>query len=77
MVPAESGFKRDELIAPELMTPPMLWLCSDEARDVTGRRILAKEWDSSIAPVAAAKACGPAAWPSLISNIVWPGGRPT
>jgi NAD(P)-dependent dehydrogenase (short-subunit alcohol dehydrogenase family) len=72
MVPKESGFKRDELIAPESMAPPMLWLCSGEASDVTGQRFLAKEWDRSIAPAVAAKACGPAAWPGLTNNIVWP-----
>jgi NAD(P)-dependent dehydrogenase (short-subunit alcohol dehydrogenase family) len=77
MVPAESGFKRDALIAPEMMAPPMLWLCSEEAGNVTGQRFLAREWDCSIPPAAAAaKAGGPAAWPSLTSNIVWPGGKP-
>lgn len=76
MVPQESGFDRTKLIAPELMAPPMLWLCSDEASEVTGQRFVAKEWDCAIAPSAAAKACGPAAWPSLTGNIVWPGGKP-
>jgi NAD(P)-dependent dehydrogenase (short-subunit alcohol dehydrogenase family) len=76
MVPAESGFKRGDLIAPEMMAPPMLWLCSEEAGNVTGQRFLAKEWDCSIPPAVAAKAGGPAAWPSLTSNIVWPGGTP-
>jgi NAD(P)-dependent dehydrogenase (short-subunit alcohol dehydrogenase family) len=76
MVPAESGFKRDALIAPEMMAPPMLWLCCEEAGNVTGRRFLAREWDCSIPPAAAAKAGGPAAWPNLTSNIVWPGGNP-
>jgi NAD(P)-dependent dehydrogenase (short-subunit alcohol dehydrogenase family) len=77
MVPAESGFDRSKLIAPELMAPPMLWLCSQQAGDVTGQRYLATEWDSALAPAAAAKAGHPAGWPSLCGNIVWPGGKPT
>ena len=73
MVPKESGFDRAKLIAPELMAPPMLWLCSEEASAVTGQRYLAAEWDGTAAPSVAAKACNPAAWPGLTRNIVWPG----
>jgi NAD(P)-dependent dehydrogenase (short-subunit alcohol dehydrogenase family) len=72
MVPRESGFDRNNLIAPGLMAPPMLWLCSEEAAGMTGQRFVAKEWDNSAPPAVAAKARNPAAWPSLTSNIVWP-----
>jgi NAD(P)-dependent dehydrogenase (short-subunit alcohol dehydrogenase family) len=76
MVPAESGFDRAQLIAPERMAPPMLWLCSEEGGSVTGQRYLAAEWDATVAPSAAAKASDPVGWPSLTRNIVWPGGKP-
>jgi len=76
MVPAESGFARDKLIAPERMAPPMLWLCSEEGGSVTGRRFLATEWDNTVAPSIAAKSGDPAGWPNLTGNIVWPGGKP-
>ena len=77
MVPAESGYDRAELIQPSTMAPPMLWLCSDEAGDVTGNRYIAAEWDpsKSIADNRAA-AEAPAGWPSLAASPVWPGGKP-
>jgi NAD(P)-dependent dehydrogenase (short-subunit alcohol dehydrogenase family) len=76
MVPAESGFARDKLIAPERMAPPMLWLCSEEGGGVTGRRFVAAEWDCAVAPSIASKASDPTGWPNLTGNIVWPGGKP-
>src|SRR3954469_25890997 len=37
MVPQESGFDRQQMIQPEVMAPPLVWLVSNEAGDVTGR----------------------------------------
>jgi NAD(P)-dependent dehydrogenase (short-subunit alcohol dehydrogenase family) len=76
MVPQESGFDRRKLIAPERMAPPMLWLCSEEGGSVTGQRYVAAEWNCDAPPSVAAKGCGPAAWPGLTSNIVWPSDKP-
>ncbi len=76
MVPPESGFPRDKLIAPERMAPPMLWLCSEQGGSITGRRYLAAEWDETVAPAVALRACNPAGWPNLAGNIVWPVGKP-
>ena len=57
---------RDKLIRPEVMVPPLLWLISDAARDVTARRFLAVHWDGSLPPADAAEKCGaPIAWTSL------------
>ena len=49
---------------------PAVWLASDEADDVNGRRIVAALWDESL-PIAERleKAGAPAGWPQL--------GRPT
>ena len=76
MVPKESGFDRSSLIAPELMAPPMLFLCSEEGGSITGRRFLAREWDSTVAPSIAAQASNPIGWPSIAHNIKWPTGKP-
>lgn len=73
MVPQESGLDRKQLVAPERMVPPMLWLCSAGADAITGQRYVAAEWDSSLAPEIAAKTGRPAAWPELGRNVVWPG----
>src|SRR3954470_18642898 len=45
MVPLEAGFDRQDMIQPQVMAPPLEWLVSDAAADVTGRRFLAIHWD--------------------------------
>jgi NAD(P)-dependent dehydrogenase (short-subunit alcohol dehydrogenase family) len=45
MVTDEAGFDRAQLIQPEVMAPPLVWLVSDAAGKVTGRRFLAVHWD--------------------------------
>jgi NAD(P)-dependent dehydrogenase (short-subunit alcohol dehydrogenase family) len=77
MVPPESGFDRRNLIAPEVMAPPMLWLCSAAADEVTGNRYVAAQWDASKPPEDAERDCrAPIAWPDLAQSPVWPGGKP-
>jgi NAD(P)-dependent dehydrogenase (short-subunit alcohol dehydrogenase family) len=77
MVPTESGMDRALLIRPERMAHPMLYLCSDAAADVTGRRFVAAHWDPALPDAeAAAHAGAPAGWPDLAQNPVWPGGKP-
>ncbi len=77
MVPAEAPFARSDLIAPEKMLAPMLWLCSEAANGITGNRYVAANWDTDV-PVAQARAASesPIAWPDLAAAPVWPGGRP-
>ena len=59
-VPAEL---RAKLISPEIMVPPLLWLVSGSADQVTGRRFNASRWDTNLAPdEAAVKAFEPAGW---------------
>jgi NAD(P)-dependent dehydrogenase (short-subunit alcohol dehydrogenase family) len=41
MISDEAGFDRAKLIQPEVMVPPLVWLVSDAAGKVTGRRFLA------------------------------------
>ncbi len=77
MVPEEAGFERADLVQPEVMAPPMLWLCSDAAGHITGNRYIAQHWDSGQPPEQAEKACRtPAAWADLAQTPVWPGGKP-
>ena len=59
-VPAEL---RAKLISPEIMVPPLLWLVSGSADQVTGRRFNASRWDTNLVPdEAAVKAFEPAGW---------------
>jgi NAD(P)-dependent dehydrogenase (short-subunit alcohol dehydrogenase family) len=60
------GPDRYKLIPPEVMIPPLLWLVSDEANEVNGRRFVADKWDVSLPAREAAEKCGaPAAWQQL------------
>ena len=73
MIPAETGFARGRLIRPEARTPPLLWLLSDEAADGTSHRVLAARWNNEAGDRAAlAGASGPAAWPQLGAQTLWP-----
>ncbi len=76
MVPQESGFDRSQLIAPERIAYPILWLCSDEAAGVTGARFIAADWNPDAPPADPTRACGRAAWPDLGRTPVWPTGGP-
>jgi NAD(P)-dependent dehydrogenase (short-subunit alcohol dehydrogenase family) len=77
MVPPESGLERAQLISPNVMAPPMLFLCSEEAGSITGNRYVASHWDSKLAPAEAEARCrAPIAWTELAQNPVWPGGKP-
>lgn len=77
MVPASSGFRREDLIRPVRMTYPLLWLCSAQADRVTGKRYVAAKWDAA-APIEVARSASeaPIAWPELAAAPVWPGGTP-
>ncbi len=66
IIPEAEMTERAKLIRPEVMVPPLLWLISDAARDVTARRFLAVHWNTALPPAQAAEACGaPIAWTSL------------
>src|SRR5258705_375839 len=58
IVPDAAVADRSRLLRPEIMAPPLLWLVSDAAAGVTGRRFLAVHWDSSLPPSQAAGKCG-------------------
>jgi NAD(P)-dependent dehydrogenase (short-subunit alcohol dehydrogenase family) len=71
---SESGFDRAEMIQPEVMAPPLLWLVSDAAGNVTGRRFLGVHWDPALSPEQAAEKAGaPVAWTSIATMPITPG----
>jgi NAD(P)-dependent dehydrogenase (short-subunit alcohol dehydrogenase family) len=70
---SESGFDRAQMIQPEVMAPPLLWLVSDAAGKVTGRRFLGVHWDPQLPPEQAAeKAAAPVAWTSIATMPITP-----
>ncbi|MGD9616333.1 MAG: SDR family NAD(P)-dependent oxidoreductase [Alphaproteobacteria bacterium] len=76
MIPAEAPYAREDLIQPEIMAPPLVWLVSDAAAGVTGRRFLAVHWDASLPPEQAAEKAGaPVAWTSIATMPIEPPRR--
>ena len=70
---SESGFDRAKMIQPEVMAPPLLWLVSDAAGKVTGRRFLGVHWDPALPPEQAAEKAGaPVAWTSIATMPITP-----
>jgi hypothetical protein len=73
MISDVAGFDRDKLIQPEIMAPPLVWLVSDAAGNVSGRRFLAIHWDPALAPEQAAEKAGaPVAWTSIATMPITP-----
>jgi len=62
-----------KMLQPEIMGAPLLWLLSDEATAVNGRRFIAADWDASLpAAQAAEKAGAPIAWMSIARMPIQP-----
>jgi 3-oxoacyl-[acyl-carrier protein] reductase len=56
MVPQEiPSHLRRQLLHPDIMIPPLLWLVSEAAAGVTGGRFTANLWDTALPPEEAAK----------------------
>jgi len=76
MVPLAAGYAREEMIQPEVMAPPLVWLLSEAAGGVSGRRFLAVHWDPALPPEAAAEKAGaPIAWTSIATMPIEPARR--
>jgi NAD(P)-dependent dehydrogenase (short-subunit alcohol dehydrogenase family) len=76
MVPPEAGFDRQEMIQPQVMAPPLLWLLSEAANGITGRRFLAVHWDPALPPAEAAEKAGaPIAWAQIATMPIEPPRR--
>jgi 3-oxoacyl-[acyl-carrier protein] reductase len=51
MIPASvSEALRRQLLRPEVMVEPLLWLASEASADITGTRLDASRWDNALAP---------------------------
>ena len=76
MVPLEAGYRREEMIQPDVMAPPLAWLVSDAAGGVSGRRFLAVHWDPALPPQEAAEKAGaPVAWTGIATMPIEPPRR--
>jgi len=63
MIPYSEVTDRSTLVQPEAMMAPIVWLMSARSNGVTGRRIIAKEWDAErLQRETADNVGGPAGW---------------
>jgi NAD(P)-dependent dehydrogenase (short-subunit alcohol dehydrogenase family) len=64
---------REKMLKPAIMVPPLLWLLSEEARAVSGKRFIAADWDTGVPPAQAAEKAGaPIAWLSIARMPIEP-----
>jgi NAD(P)-dependent dehydrogenase (short-subunit alcohol dehydrogenase family) len=50
-----------KLMSPDVMVPPVQWLCSAQSDGITGMRYVGKDWDPTLLDAEAAKRAGEAA----------------
>jgi NAD(P)-dependent dehydrogenase (short-subunit alcohol dehydrogenase family) len=73
LIPDQAPFSRDMLVQPQVMVPPVQWLCSRASDGVTGQRYLGINWDPHAEPDAAARLAGaPIGWKSIAALPVTP-----
>ena len=67
MIPVVTGIPRGELIQPQAMRAPAIWLASNESDCHNGERFIAGHWDRGLE-----KASAPCAWPQLGQQAILP-----
>jgi NAD(P)-dependent dehydrogenase (short-subunit alcohol dehydrogenase family) len=73
LVPRAMAPDRSQLIPPEVMVAPLVWLCSAGSDGINGQRFIAMRWDVSLPAAEAAKKAGaPAAWQQLGRQAIMP-----
>lgn len=74
LIGQDASYNRAELIQPEVMQAPAVWIASKESKDFNGRRVIAYYWDESL-PLKERleKSSAPAAWPQLGRQAIHPG----
>jgi hypothetical protein len=61
------------MLQPPIMVPPLLYLVSDAAGAVTGRRLLAVHWNTALPAESAAEGAGALiAWTSIATLPIEP-----
>ena len=74
LLPQDTPFDRAALIQPDVMQTPVVWLASDAADSVHGKRLIAYYWDESLSVQdRLSKAAAPLAWQQLGRQAVYPG----
>lgn len=69
MIPQEAGFDRSQLISPQIMIAPLLWVIQELDNPPHGKRIVAAKWSSDVVDQAAMSAIG---WPLAGGGAIIP-----
>ena len=71
LIPDDTDYVRENMISPDVMMAPVVWLASDESNDINGQRFIGYNWDEDL-PLAERleKAAAPAAWPQLGAQAI-------
>ena len=71
LIPDDTVFDRDDMIQPEVMKAPVVWLASDASDGINGQRFIGYYWDEDL-PLEERleKAASPAAWPQLGAQAI-------
>jgi NAD(P)-dependent dehydrogenase (short-subunit alcohol dehydrogenase family) len=65
--------EKQKLIQPDIMVPPLLWLVTPAADQITGKRFIAAFWDKKLPADQAAEKCGALmAWQQLGRQAIFP-----
>jgi NAD(P)-dependent dehydrogenase (short-subunit alcohol dehydrogenase family) len=73
MIPVECGLPPSDLIQPEQMCAPLLWLCTDAANNINGMRFVARKWtDEQPIDTLLREVTAPIAWPQLGAQSMFP-----
>ncbi len=71
LIPDDTDHQRDNMIQPEVMQAPAVWLASDASDGINGQRFIGYYWDEDL-PLEERleKAAAPAAWPQLGAQAI-------
>lgn len=71
LIPDDAVHDRNNMIQPEVMKAPVVWLASDASDGINGQRIIGYYWDEDL-PLEERleKAASPAAWPQLGAQAI-------
>ncbi len=71
LIPDDTDHERDNMIQPEVMQKPVVWLASEASDGINGQRFIGYYWDEDL-PLdeRLEKAASPAAWPQLGAQAI-------
>ncbi len=71
LIPDDANHERSNMIQPEVMQKPVVWLASEASDSINGQRFIGYYWDEEL-PLEERleKAAAPAAWPQLGAQAI-------